>query len=122
MSERLNELAIGKLATRASVTREIQAAVHDQLYSQNAEKAGWGQLDGPLGEQIAIAAGSFSLREASPEHIAEGIGSWLDKYFLPSPPQEDGPREGPEDASPPPCIGGEDGSRVLALAFRKGAK
>jgi hypothetical protein len=100
--------------------REIQERVRTDLRAESGSS--WrDRLDGALGEQIAIAAGSWDLALAAPVDVAEGICSWLDTYFLRSP-REDGPREGPEDASPPPCSEGADGLRVGAIYSGKAVR
>jgi hypothetical protein len=104
---------------RSVVIREIQRRVRAELVSESDSARG---LNGPLGESIAIASGSFSLDFTDPEHVAEGICNWLDKYFLQSPQGFD-PREG-TDASPSADVatsstsksinGSDGGSRAVA--------
>jgi hypothetical protein len=108
----LEHFALGKLSTRESLLREIQKRVKAELVSETDLNR---SLNGPLGEQIAIASGTFSLDFTDPEHIAEGICSWLDQTFLNQPLQGLGPREGTEDAPTPPSSEGADGSRVGTL-------
>ena len=79
----LEHFAIDKLSTRESLVREIQRGVVADLCGET--DAPPGRLNGPLGEQIALASGSWLLEDASPEQVAEGICTWLDKYFLQSP-------------------------------------
>lgn len=111
----LKDIALAKLSTREALIREIQAAVNAQLYSGKSKSRGR-VLNGPLGEQIAIAAGSLNVTSfVTPEQIAEGICNWLDKYFFPN----NGPREGHEDSPPPPCNGGGDGLRVASPGSSK---
>lgn len=114
----LKDIAEGKLATRESLIREIQAAVKAQLGSAGLP-GDFETFDGPLGEQIAIAAGGIYVANAMPDHIAEGICNWLDRYFLQSP-QDFGPRAetagSPSSGVPPKDVngGGDGSSRVAA--------
>ncbi len=110
---------MAKLSTKETVIREIRKRVLADLYREADDRP---LLNGPLGEQIAMAAGSYSLMFTTPEELAKGIVSWLDKYFLNSPPQSDqcGPREGTEDASCPPSIENGGGSRASRSTSRTG--
>lgn len=78
----LEHFALGRLSTRESLVREIQRWVKAELVSEAVVES---RVNGALGEQIAIAAGSWSLTFIDAEDIAEGICAWLDKYFLQSP-------------------------------------
>lgn len=114
------DIAEAKLSTRESLIREIKERVTTELVSDYGKERGR-VLSGALGEQIAIAAGSLNLNSyVTPEQVAAGVCTWLDKYFL-QPPQDFDPR-----ADVAPCSssgvpsktseGGGDGcSRVAAL-------
>lgn len=116
----LKDIATGKLATRESLIREIQERVKAELTAEPIS-GGWrDRLNGALGEQIAIASGSWDPALAEPEHIAEGICNWLDKYLLQSP-QDFGPRAelpcSPSGVPPETSNGGGDGSSRVAASI-----
>lgn len=87
-AEPLEHFAIGRLSTRETLIREIQERAIADLYSESDVNRG---LNGPLGEHIAIASGSFSLDFTDAEHIAQGVVAWLNQTFLQSP-QDFGPQ------------------------------
>jgi hypothetical protein len=116
-AEPLEHFAVGKLSTRATFIREIQERVQAELVSESEHNR---SLNGPLGEQIAIASGSFSLEFTDPGQLVEGICAWLQKTFLLSP-QDFDPRAEIAACSPASGVpsksseGGGDGlSRVVA--------
>lgn len=115
-AEPIEYFALGKLSTRESLIGEIQEQVRAELRSQSGKP--WrDRLNGSLGEQIAIAAGSWDLALAAPVDVAEGVCTWLEKTFLQSP-QGFGPRAessgSPSGVPPKTSDGGGDGSSRIA--------